>query len=33
MFMGVCGMMDLGAVPGQMNVIPYGTAVVGEVIT
>ena len=31
--MGVCSMMDLGAAPGQMSVIPDGTAVVGEVIT
>ena len=30
--MGVCGMMDLGASPGQMSVIPDGTAVAGEVI-
>ena len=30
--MGVCGMMDLGASPGQMSVIPDGTAAVGEVI-
>ena len=31
-WMDVCGMTDLGASPGQMNVIPKGTAVVGEVI-
>ena len=31
-WMGVCGMTDLGASPGQMNVIPEGTAMVGEVI-
>ena len=31
-WMGVCGMTDLGASPGQMSVIPEGTAVVGEVI-
>ena len=30
--MGVCGVTDLGASPGQMNVIPEGTTVVGEVI-
>ena len=30
--MGVCGMTDLGTFPGQMSVIPDGTAVVGEVI-
>ena len=30
--MGVCGMTDLGASPGQMSVIPGGTAAVGEVI-
>ena len=30
--MGVCGMTDLGASPWQMNVIPGGTAAVGEVI-
>ena len=30
--MGVCGMTDLGAYPGQMSVIPDGTAAVGEVI-
>ena len=29
---GVCGVTDLGASPGQMSVIPEGTAVVGEVI-
>ena len=33
MQMGVYGMMDLGATPGQMNVISDGTAAVGEVIT
>ena len=32
MWMGVCGMMDLGASPEQMSVIPDGTAGVGEVI-
>ena len=32
MWMGVCGMTDLGASPGQMSVIPDGTAAVGEVI-
>ena len=31
-WMGVCGITDLGASLGQMGVIPYGTAVVGEVI-
>ena len=31
-WMGVCGVIDLGASPGQMSVIPEGTAVVGEVI-
>ena len=30
--MGVCGVTDLGASPGQMSVILEGTAVVGEVI-
>ena len=30
--MGVCGMTDLGASPGQMSVILEGTAAVGEVI-
>ena len=30
--MGVCGVTDLGASPGQMSVIPEGTAVVDEVI-
>ena len=30
--MGVCGMTDLGASPGQMSVISDGTAVVGKVI-
>ena len=29
--MGVCGVTDLGASPGQMSVIPDGTAVGGEV--
>ena len=33
MWMGVCGMMDLGTSPGQMSIIPDGTAAVGEVIT
>ena len=33
MWMGVCGVMDLGASPEQMSVIPDGTAAVGEVIT
>ena len=32
MCMGVYGMIDLGAAPGQMSVIPDGTAAVGEVI-
>ena len=32
MWMGVCGMTVLHASPGQMSVIPDGTAVVGEVI-
>ena len=32
MWIGVCGMADLGASPGQMSVIPRGTAAVGEVI-
>ena len=32
MWMGVHGMTDLGASPGQMSVIPDGTTVVGEVI-
>ena len=32
MWMGVCGMIDLSASPGQMSVIPDGTAAVGEVI-
>ena len=31
-WMGVCGMMDLGVSPGQMSIIPDGTAVGGEVI-
>ena len=31
MWMGACGMMNLGASPGQMSAIPIGTAVVGEV--
>ena len=30
--MGVCGMMDLGASPGQMSVIHDGTAVDGDII-
>ena len=30
--MGVCGTIDLGVSPGQMNVIPDSTAVAGEVI-
>ena len=30
--MGVCDMTDLCSSPGQMSVIPGGTAVVGEVI-
>ena len=30
--MGVCGMTDMGASPGQMSVIPDGTAAVGEAI-
>ena len=30
--MGVCGMMDLGASPGQISIIPDDTAVGGEVI-
>ena len=29
--MGVCGMMDQGASPGQMSMIPDGTAVGGDV--
>ena len=32
MWMGVCGMTDIGASPGQMSVIPDSTAAVGEVI-
>ena len=32
MWMGVCGVTDLGASPGQMIAIPEGTAVVNEVI-
>ena len=32
MWMGVCGVTDLGASPGQMGVIPDGTVAVGEVI-
>ena len=32
MWKGGCGMTDLGASPGQMGVIPDGTAAVGEVI-
>ena len=31
-WMGGCGMTDLGASPGQMSVIPGGTAAVGEAI-
>ena len=31
-WIGVNGVTDLGASPGQMSVIPDGTAVVGEVI-
>ena len=31
-WMGVCGMMDQGASPGQMSVISDSTAAVGEVI-
>ena len=30
--MGVCGMRDLGASPGQMSIIPDDTAVGAEVI-
>ena len=30
--MGVCGMMDLGASPGQMSIIPDDNVVGGEVI-
>ena len=30
--MGVCGVTDLGASPGQMSMIPECNAVVGEVI-
>ena len=33
MWVGVCGMMDLGASPGQMSIIPDDTAAGGEVIT
>ena len=33
MWMGVCGMMDLGAVPWQMSIIPDDTAAGGEVVT
>ena len=29
--MGICGMTDLGASPGQMSVIPEGTAAVGDI--
>ena len=32
MWMGVLGMIDPGASPGQMSVIPDGIAVIGEVI-
>ena len=32
LWMGVCGMTDLGASPGQLSVIPKGTAVIGKVI-
>ena len=31
-WIGVCSVTDLGASPGQMSVIPEGTAVDGEVI-
>ena len=31
--MGICVMMDLGASPGQMSIIPDDTAVGGEVTT
>ena len=31
-WMGICGMTDLGVSPGQMSVIPDGTAAVGEII-
>ena len=31
-WMGVCGMTDLCASPGQLSVIPEGTGAVGEVI-
>ena len=31
-WMGICGVTDLGAFPGQMSVIPDGTVMVGEVI-
>ena len=33
MWMGVCGMMELGAFPGQMSIIPDDTAAGGDVIT
>ena len=33
MWIGVCGMMDLGTSPGQMSIIPDDTAAGGEVIT
>ena len=33
MWIGVSGMMDLGASPGQMCIIPDDTAVGGETIT
>ena len=32
-WMGVCGLVDLGASPVQMSVIPDGTAAGGDVIT
>ena len=32
MWTGVCGMADLVASPGQISVIPDGTAAVGEAI-
>ena len=31
-WVGVCGLTDLGASPGQMSMIPDGTAAVGEVV-
>ena len=31
-WMGVCGVTDLDASPGQISMIPEGTAAVGEVI-